>query len=203
MERLEQIEAEAGRIGAIAPAGFFLALRNRGTSPLLTFRTYPQAWVDLYTERGYVLRDPITTWALTVGGTIRWSSPLLPDPFGIFRAAARHGLRHGASIAHGPLKSLTICSIAHGEREFTDAEIDAVRTIVVGLHDRTRLPEGIEARQKALLRAVGEGRALAAAGADAGLDEAGARAALAQLCGLLLAKTPAEAVQRARDYKLI
>ncbi|QYK42910.1 MAG: autoinducer binding domain-containing protein [Paracoccaceae bacterium] len=203
MDRFAFIETELARIGEIATAGYFLALRNRGTSPLLTYRTYPQAWIDLYTEKGYVLRDPITTWALTVGGTIRWSSPMLPDPFRIFQQAARHGLIYGASIAHGPLKSLTICSFSRSDREFTDDEIEAVRKIVFELHERTKLPESLEEDQRAILRIFGEGRTMKDVVARTGMAEPAIRTRLNHLCDLLLAKTPAEAVQRARDYKLL
>ncbi len=130
------IDRELPRIAEIAPVGYFLALRINGSSPMMAFHTYPQAWIDEYTESGYVLRDPITTWSLTVGGAVRWSSALLPDPFGIFRKAARHGIHYGASVAVGKVGALTICSIGHDQREFTDDEIAAVRAIVTDLHER-------------------------------------------------------------------
>lgn len=128
-------------IAEVAPAGYFLALRIRGSAPMMAFQTYPQGWIDEYTEGGYILRDPISSWAMTVGGSIRWSSPLLPDPFRVFRKAAKHGLHYGASVAHGSVGALTICSFSRGDRELTDEEIARVRDIVISLHERTGLPE--------------------------------------------------------------
>ena len=40
------IDADLARIAEIAPAGYFLALRIRGSSPLMAFKNCPQAWVD-------------------------------------------------------------------------------------------------------------------------------------------------------------
>jgi LuxR family transcriptional regulator len=203
MDRRAQIDALVAGLAPLAPAGYFLALRVRGSSPLLSFRTYPPAWTEHYMANGYLLRDPVTTWALTVGGTIRWSSPFLPDPFGVFRQAAAHGLRFGASVAHGPVRALSIGSFARGDREMTDAEIAEARRIVTALHDLTELPAALSDTDRALLAAQAAGEGVAAAAGRLGLAEATARQHLRQLCDRLFAATPDEAVQRARDHRLL
>lgn len=202
MDPFAHIDAELARIAEIATAGYFLALRIRGSAPLMAFKTYPKPWVDHYMANGYVLRDPITTWAMTVGGTIRWSSPFLLDPFRVLKQAAEHGLTHGASVAHGPLGSLTICSAARADREFTDAEIAAMKDIVIGLHDHTALPKSLTEDQRAILQAMAAERTPDAAAKTLGIPEAAARSRYRDLCAALFAHSPAEAVQRARDYKL-
>ena len=203
MDIFDHIDAELLRISEIAPAGYLLALRVRGTAPLMAFKTYPQAWIDRYMEQGYLLRDPITTWAMTIGGTIRWSSSFLVDPFRILRQAAAHGLRYGASVAHGSLGALTICSAGRSDREMTDEEIARLRQIVVDLHNRTELPKSLTESQKAVLRAMAQGDSPRQAADRIGVSEAHARASFKQLCACLYAQSPAEAVQRARDYKLL
>lgn len=203
MSHFAFLDAALEKIGAVAPAGCFLSLRIRGTTPLVTLHSYPQAWIDQYTENGYVLRDPITTWALTVGGTIRWSAPLLPDPFRIFRKAAEHGLNYGASITEGPIGARTICSFARSDRELTDAEIAAVRGIVADLHERVQLPAGLDADQKAVLKALSDARGARGVADALAISEDNARRRIRQLCDVLIARTPDEAVQRARDYKLV
>lgn len=203
MNLFDQIDAELQKISALATAGYFLGLRIRGSVPLLAFHTYPQAWIDEYTEGGYVLRDPVTAWAMTVGGSIRWDSPRLPDPFGIFRKARAHGLRHGVSIAHGPISSLTICSAARSDRAFSDEEIDAIRDIVVALHDRVALPQALTGAQKAILEALAEGAPIAEVAARLGSSRAAAERAVRELCVSLVARTPGEAVERARNHRLI
>ncbi len=192
MQTREKIDAGVAALTALAPAGFFLALRIKGSSPLLSFRTYPPAWTEEYMGNGYLLRDPITTWALTVGGTIRWSSRLLPDPFGIFKKARKHGLKFGASVAHGPVKALSILSAAHGEREFTDTEIAEMKAAVISMHELTELPKSLTPGQAETLAALAAGKA-----------EGISRARVQEACDLFFAETASDAVSRARDLKLI
>ena len=200
MDPFAHIDAELARIAPIATGGYFLALRVRGSAPLMAFNTYPKPWVDHYMANGYVLRDPITTWSMTVGGTIRWSSPFLLDPFRVLKQAARHGLKYGASVAHGPLGSLTICSAARPDREFSDDEIAAMRAIVIGLHDHTALPKTLTADQQAILAAMAAGHTPDAA-VQFGIPDA--RTRYHALCADLFAHSPDEAVARARSYKLL
>ncbi len=198
-----EIDSEVAKLDPIATAGYFLALRLRGASPLMTFATFPQAWMDAYMENGYMLRDPVTTWALTIGGSIRWSSPFLPDPFGIFRKAAEHGLTFGASVATGSVASLTLCSLARGDREPTDAEIAEAKRIVLRLHALTEMPKTLTGEEKALLGVLAQGGGPKEAAARLGVPEAAARTRIRQICGAFFAATPADAVRRARDHKLI
>lgn len=203
MSVFEKIDQQLERIGRVATAGYFLGLRIRGSAPLMAFRTYPQSWTDAYMENGFLLRDPITTWAATIGGSVRWSSPFLPDPFGVFRQAAAHGLTYGASVAHGPVRSISICSFARGDRDLTDDEIAEVRASVILLHDLTAPPKSLTAAQAELLDALDKGLEPAAIAARLGVPETAARQRIRELCDLLLAQNGVEAVQRARDYKLI
>lgn len=190
MSTADRIDEALAPLATLATAGYFLALRIKGSSPLLSFRTYPPAWTEEYMGNGYLLRDPITTWALTVGGTVRWSSRLLIDPFGIFKKAKKHGLKYGASVAHGPVKALTILSAGRSDREFTDAEIAQMREIVVALHDLTAPPETLTPAQRETLAT------LAAGGSPD-------KARVQDVCDLFFAETPGDALARARDLKLI
>ncbi len=190
--RIADIEAGAAKLITLAPAGYFLAIRVRGTSPLLTFSTFPEAWVETYLERGYMMRDPVTTWAMTIGGSIRWSSPFLPDPFGIFREAKKHGLNFGASVATGPVTALTLCSLARGDRDVTDAELAAAKAVVMDLHEMTAPPTALAPDDRAVLAALAAGKS---GGASAGRLDA--------LCDLMSVRSPEAAARRAKDLKLI
>lgn len=107
------IDVELHQLSMLAPAGYSIGLHIRFTAPLFMFQTYDQAWLDHYTERGYVLRDPMVAWGFSTTGTIRWSDSSLPDPFGLFNEARDFGLNFGATVACGPIKSRTIASFAH------------------------------------------------------------------------------------------
>jgi LuxR family transcriptional regulator, quorum-sensing system regulator SdiA len=197
------IDVELHQLGLIAPAGYFVGLHIRFTTPLFSFQTYERAWIDHYTENGYALRDPVTMWGFSETGTIRWSDPRLPDPFGIFAEAARYGLHFGATISCGPIKSRTVASFARSDREFSDAEIAAAQTIVLRLHDMTEPPEELTQAQVEALKCIAGGDRFAAAAAKLGISESALKARITSARIRLMARTTAEAIQRAKDYRLI
>ncbi len=195
-------DQELRKLGQLAPAGYFVALHIRFTSPLMQFQTYDQAWTDHYTENGYVLRDPMTAWGFCKTGSTRWSNKKIPDPFGIFKEAARFGLRYGATISCGPIRSRTIVSVARGDRDFTDDEIIEAERIANRLHQITEPPNKLTKAQIAALKCIAEGDRHAAAAARLGISESALKARLTAARQNLMARTTAEAIQRARDYKL-
>lgn len=169
----------------------------------MVFKTFPQDWLDTYMENGYMMRDPVTTWALTVGGTIKWSSPFLPDPFGVLRQAAEHGLKHGASIAIGPRSALSICSICRQDRDPSKDEIAEAKEIVEQLHALTAPPSSLTDAQKAVLEGLAKGEGTAKLARRTGLTEAAVKARQKDLCDLFFVSTPEDALRRARDAKLV
>ncbi len=197
------IDVELHRLAMLASAGYFVGLHIRFTAPLFTYQTYDQVWIDHYTENGYVLRDPMTAWGFSTTGTIRWSDPSLPDPFGLFTEAARYGLHHGATIACGPIRSRSIASIARADREFEDYEIAAAALIVNRLHQMTEPPEELTKAQTEALRCIAGGDRFAAAAVKLGISESALKARITSARVRLMARTTAEAIQRAKDYRLI
>jgi LuxR family transcriptional regulator, quorum-sensing system regulator SdiA len=197
------IDVELHHLSLNAPAGYFVGLHIRFTAPLFTFQTYDQAWIDHYTENGFVLRDPMTAWGFSTTGNIRWSDPRLPDPFGLFKEAARHGLNYGVTVACGPIKSRTIASFARPDREYQDAEIEAVTAIVHRLHDMTEPPEELTRAQVEALRCIAGGDRFAAAAVKLGISESALKARITSARVRLMARTTAEAIQRAKDFRLI
>lgn len=197
------IDRRLHELGLLAPGGYFIGLHIRFTSPLMTFQTYDQAWIDYYTNNGCVLRDPMTAWGFSTTGSIRWSDERLPDPFGLFKEAARYGLKYGATVSYGPISSRTIASVARSDREFTDDEIARVAGIVHNLHDMTEPPEELTAAQIEALKCIAGGDRHAAAAAKLGISESALKARLNSARQRLMARTTAEAIQRAKDYRLI
>ena len=197
------IDVELHQLSLMAPAGYFVGLHIRFTAPLFTFQTYRQDWLDHYTEMGYVLRDPMVAWGFSTTGTIRWSDPALPDPFGLFKQADAYGLCYGATVACGPVRSRSIASFARPDREFEDTEIAAIAVIVHRLHDVTEPPEELTKAQIEALRCIAGGDRFTAAAAKLGISESALKARLTSARIRLMARTTAEAIQRAKDYRLI
>lgn len=197
------LDLELHKLAMLAPAGYFVALHIRFTSPLFTFQTYNQAWLDHYTEMGFVLRDPTVAWGFSRTGAIRWSNDQLPDPFGLFTEARKFGLDHGVTISCGPIKSRTIASFARADREFTDDEIASLEAIVLRVHDMTEPPEELTKAQIEALRCIAGGDRHAAAAEKLGISESALKARITSARIRLMARTTAEAIQRAKDYRLI
>lgn len=197
------IDLELHQLSLLAPKGYFLGLHIRFTAPLMTFQTYGQGWQDHYTEQGFVLRDPATAWGFSQIGCIRWSDPALPDPFGIFLEAAKFGLNYGFTVATGPIKSRTIASFARADREYQDNEMGLGETIVRRLHEVTEPPEELTRAQVEALRCIAGGDRHAAAAAKLGISESALKARITSARIRLMARTTAEAIQRAKDYRLI
>lgn len=197
------IDLELRKLGRLAPQGFYIGLHIRFTSPLMSYQTYDPAWVNHYTENGYVLRDPMTAWGFSTTGHIRWSDDRLRDPFGLFKEAATYGLKYGMTVACGPIRSRTVCSFARDDREFTDQEIAVIEAIVLRLHDMTEPPDELTRAQVEALKCIAGGDRHAAAAAKLGISESALKARLTSARVRLMARTTAEAIQRAKDYRLL
>jgi LuxR family transcriptional regulator len=197
------IDLELARLSAIATSGYFIGLHIRFASPLMTFQTYDQRWTDHYTERAYALRDPMIAWGFSATGVARWSEITIPDPFGIMAEAASFGLRYGAQVACGPISSRTIAGCARSDREFTDSELAGIEAIILRLHAMTEPPDSLTPAQVEALRCIAAGYRHAAAAAKLGISESALKARLSSARERLMARTTAEALQRAKDYRLL
>jgi len=84
-----------------------------------------------------------------------------------------------------------------------DAEITEIGEIVRRLHVETTPPESLTDAQAAALRLIANGSRHAQAAAELGISESALKARLKSARERLLARTTAEAVQRASEYKLL
>lgn len=175
----------------------------RFAGPLMQFQTYDQIWVDYYTEQGYVHRDPMIAWGFNKEGATRWSAIELPDPFDIMKQAAKYGLIFGVVVARGSLASRSIVGCARSDREFGDDEIRRIEALVTTLHEATDPPESLTGAQKEALQLIADGYRYTAAAAKIGISESALKARLTSARNRLLARTTAEAIQRAKDYRLL
>ena len=53
---------------AIATAGYYVALRIGFAFPVDERNEFPADWVDYYTSKGLMLRDPVVRWAYENSG---------------------------------------------------------------------------------------------------------------------------------------
>lgn len=134
---LPDIEKLEFSLRKIVPAGHMLALNIRHLTPEFFQSTYPADWVSIYTERRYVMFDPIVAWARFSVGTIRWSE--IPGAFArgagmhILDHASRFGLNHGGVVSsRGPAGNHCLCVLsgAREDRELRASELRAMSVIL-------------------------------------------------------------------------
>ena len=203
MAQVFGIETHLERLDQIAPNGFFFGLHIRHTLPLFTHQTYPSLWVNHYIREAYALRDPIIAWGLDRVGTCRWSEIDIPDPFNILGQAQEFGMNFGIAVSFGPLHSRTIATASRPDREFTETEIASFADVIDALHAIYQPPESLTDAQTEALRRIAEGDRYAAAAAKLGISQSAFKARLTAACSSLRARTTVEAIQKARDYRLL
>lgn len=203
MGRNQVIDDLLEELGRQAPGGYYLGLHIRFAAPLMMFQTFNSDWIDHYTQNAYALRDPLIAWGISRTGATRWSEIDLPDPFEIMKQAAGFGLKYGVCVSFGPMSSRTIASVVRGDREFTDEEIAEISHTVLQLHHETEPPDNLTRAEIEALQVLASGERYAAGSARLGISESALKARLTSARKKLFARTSAEAIQRAKDYRLI
>jgi LuxR family transcriptional regulator, quorum-sensing system regulator SdiA len=191
------------QLDQLAPMGYTVGLHIRFATPLIYRSSYPAAWVDHYNNNSYYLRDPLVFWGVGVEGTTRWSSIPLPDPFGVMKKAAGHGLNYGAVSSYGPITSRSIVGISRSDREFDDDEIARLKELTIQLHIEAKPPSELTKAQIEALQCLANGDRHAAAAEKLGISESAFKARLLSARVRLEARTTSEAIRKAREYRLL
>lgn len=203
MAERRSVQVLLDELNALAPMGYTVGLHIRFATPLVYKSSYPAEWVDLYNAHSYYLRDPLVFWGVGTEGTTRWSSIPLPDPFGVMKKAARHGLAYGAVSSFGPITSRSIVGVARSDREFTDDELDTLKGITIQLHIEAKPPSELTKAQVEALQCIANGDRHVAAAAKLGISESALKARLQSARLRLEARTTSEAIRKAREYRLL
>lgn len=203
MSDVLRLDHGLSQLSDLAPRGYALGLHIRFAAAHLMIQTYDPRWTEIYTEKGYMLADPMVFWGFGNDGAIRWSDIDLPDPLNIMGQARRFGLTFGVAVSTGLTSSRTIGGFARDDREFTDTEIARIRSVVETLHERATPPDRLTPAQRMALRLVAKGNRHAEASAVLGISESAFKARLRAAREALFVRTTAEAVQRAHEYNLL
>lgn len=152
VDRMAQLIAQ---LRASCDSGFALAIHIRYTRPSLLYRSYSQEWIERYSEKGYMLFDPVVRWGLTHSGGIDWPDLAAEDPEGVLADARAHGLLHGWTYATGPANSRTISGLTRSSGPFSDAEKITLAALVDAVHATTDGMDQLDAATQEALRALG------------------------------------------------
>ncbi|MDH2326283.1 autoinducer binding domain-containing protein [Cereibacter sp. SYSU M97828] len=140
MSKVEEVTRRLRELSSICDTGYALAIHIRFTSPTLLYQTYPDEWIRFYTERGFMLSDPVVRWGLRETGFIRWNDIPDEDHEAVMVHARQHGIAHGVAFSLGTPASRTLAGLTRSQDEFTGDEIDRMIGLVSEIHDLTREP---------------------------------------------------------------
>ncbi|SPH17429.1 Regulatory protein SdiA [Defluviimonas aquaemixtae] len=191
---------------ALASAGYYIALHVGYAFPLSERNALPELWVERYTQRGFMLYDPVMRWLYENKGAVRWSAIALPDPRGILQQAARFGLRYGAAIACAPMGTegqRSFGSFARADREFDDEEIRILESRLRRMHEATAPPTNLTRAELEALSMVKDGLLLKEIANTLGVSEGAIKQRLKNAKTKLGAKTSSHAISVAVGYGLI
>jgi LuxR family transcriptional regulator len=131
---IDQMANLVAQLRQSCDSGFALAIHIRYTRPSLLCRTYRQEWIDRYSEKGYMLFDPVVRWGLTNAGGIDWADLAAEDPEGVLADAKAHGLLNGWTYSTGPANSRTISGLTRTSGPFSAEDKLRLAAIVDEVH---------------------------------------------------------------------
>lgn len=198
-------ELEMENLGSVATAGHIIGFGYTMSEGVMFMENrFPPRWQRRYDGQAYLFRDPVVTWFTNNIGTLRWSELDLPDTYGVLADAKRYGLAFGSVFSIEANSKRHFMSVARGDRDLTDAEVESVfqRFTVWSQCVSLGIPK-LELGEIEVLRCIGEGmdKADAAAALDVSISTIKLRQASAMK--KLQAKSLQQAIKFATSARLI
>lgn len=188
----------------LGPAGFRVVRNATITDTSSDFiEGMPDAWVKVYVENGYALGDPVFLWSVFNNGAKRWSEIAIDDFRGVLGAAKHYGLNFGGVASRVESGRFSILSVARGDREYTDAEIELCKELL----NRAVLEGGpvalLKPSERDVLWALSQGVTLQELAAQTETSISTIKDRLKRARTALGARTATQAVAKATRKKLI
>ena len=133
------------------PSGYALPLHIKYSRPTLLFITYPHSWINVYSQKGYVMHDPAVRWGFENLGITTWDSLRESDSQGVLEESKNHGMVYGTVIAIERNGSRSIGGFSREDRNFTDEENTYFKSVLEIIHDLTQNKEQLPAAEVAEL----------------------------------------------------
>lgn len=193
-------------IEALAPSGFYLAIRIGFAFPMLERNHLPEAWVREYTAGGLMVHDPVMTWAYRNCGSARWSELGDEDSQGVLELARNHGLAFGSVVSCTDPCDRSQRSFAffcRSDREYSDTEVGILHSTLVSWHNTLVRPTNLTAAEIETLGLVKNGLLMKEIAAVLGISESAIKQRLKSARLKLNAKTGPQAAARATMLGMI
>lgn len=140
------------QLDELCPSGYAIALHIHFTTPVFLFQTYEREWIDVYSRKGLVMKDPTVRWGFSNTGVKVWSDLQGDDAEGVLKEAAEFGLKFGFVVALNEGDSKTVASFAREDRDYTESEQVEITQILKELHNCTLNAKSLPAAEIAELK---------------------------------------------------
>lgn len=145
---------------ALAPSGFYVAIRIGFAFPMVEWNRLPPAWAKEYAASGLIVHDPLMSWAYGNCGVTRWSEAGGTDSQGVLELAKTHGLSFGAVASwmddgDGGQRSFGL--FCRSDREYYDEEINDLNAALIASHKAHVRPTNLTAAEIETLGLVKNG----------------------------------------------
>ncbi|PZQ51419.1 MAG: LuxR family transcriptional regulator [Rhodovulum sulfidophilum] len=192
---------------ALAPAGFYLAIRVGFAFPMVEHNQFPAGWVREYTTSGLMVRDPAMAWVYRNDGAARWSDLEAEDRAGVLTLAKGHGLMFGAAVgcrdSAGAGGQRSFGLFCRADREFDSAELARLRTLLLEAHREHDRPRNLTAAELETLGMVKNGLLMKEIAGMLGVSESAVKQRLKNARLKLRAKTGSQAAAKATMLGMI
>jgi len=185
---------------ALAPEGFYLALRVGFAFPIVEHNNLPAAWVREYTVSGLIVHDPTVAWAYKNCGVARWSELAPNDTQGVLELAKNHELNFGAVaswIDEGEASQRSFGFFCRADREFHSSELASLEDLLVSAHRACARPPNLTVAELETLNLVKNGLLMKEMACLIGISESAIKQRLKSARIKLNAKTGSQAAATA------
>lgn len=196
----------ACRFDQFSPGGYYVACRMGFIVPEEEVNCLPPDWVKIYTQRGYLIHDPIIRWAYENTGIARWNSLGKSDDKHIVDQASTYGMKYGIIASYredGVDAYRTIGSFSRSDREFNGTEITLIYRKLIALHENAIPLENITDAELEVLRMLQRGYMVKQIAAELEVSISAVKGRLRNVKQKLNATTNVHVATRAADLGLI
>ena len=204
--QIKELTIDTSALRALAPAGFYVAIRIGFAFPMVEMNHLPAAWVREYTASGLMVHDPAMSWAYRNNGVARWSDLVASDTLGVLDLAKDHGLNYGAVVSCTDKHDASQRSFGifcRSDREYEASELARLSDRVVEAHRLHARPANLTSAEIETLGLVKNGLLMKEIAAVLNVSESAIKQRLKNARLKLNAKTGPQAAAMATMFGMI
>jgi LuxR family transcriptional regulator len=191
---------------ALAPAGFYVAIRVGFAFPMVELNQLPPDWVREYTAGGLMVHDPAMSWAYKETGFARWSELVERDNQGVFELAKNYGLDFGAVVSctdRGDASQRSFGLFCRSDREYEKSELVQLQQKLLESHRLHAKPVNLTSAELETLGLVKNGLLMKEIACILKVSESAVKQRLKNARLKLNAKTGSQAAAKATMFGMI